>query len=260
MSELVRTVRDGEIEKIFLNRPKAYNAFNYELIEGLYHHLITIAKDDDIRGIVIAGEGKAFCSGGDLKWVYEFPTGPEAAFHKLASCYHQAILEIRGMEKPVVAAINGIAAGGGFSLALSCDFRVMGRSATLKQAYTSSGLSVDGGCSFILPRLVGLARSLEILVFDEPIPSEKALEWGLVTKVTDDDKTLDEAVAMAKEITNSSLNSFALSKRLLNDSFETALESQLEKERMAITQCGAHPDGKEGLLAFSEKRKPNFKR
>ena len=259
MTEFIKTISNGEIEKIFINRPKAYNAFDYDVINELYHHLVKISKDDDVRGVVITGEGKAFCAGGDLKWVHEFPAGPEAAFHKLASCYHQVIVEIRRMEKPVIAAINGIAAGGGFSLALSCDFRVMGRSATLRQAYTSSGLSVDGGCSFILPRLVGLARSFEILVFDKPISSDKALEWGLVTKVTDDDKTTDEAVEMAMEILNGSLNSFISSKKLLNVSFETPLEAQLEKERMGLTKCGGHPDGREGVLAFAEKRKPNFK-
>jgi 2-(1,2-epoxy-1,2-dihydrophenyl)acetyl-CoA isomerase len=259
MTEFIKTIRDGEIEKISFNRPKAYNAFDYEVINELYHNLVKIAKDDDVRGVVITGEGKAFCSGGDLKWVREFPAGPEAAFHKLASCYHQVIVEIRRMEKPVIAAIGGIAAGGGFSLALSCDFRVMARSAILRQAYTSSGLSVDGGCSFILPRLVGLARSFEILVFDKPISSEKALEWGLVTKVTDDDKTLDDSVEMAREINKGSLNSFIHSKRLLNDSFETALEAQLEKERTALAKCGGHPDGREGVLAFAEKRSPNFK-
>jgi 2-(1,2-epoxy-1,2-dihydrophenyl)acetyl-CoA isomerase len=260
MTELLKTVRDDKIEKVFINRPKAYNAFDYELIEGLYHHLVKIAKDDDVQGVVITGEGKAFCAGGDLKWVREFPAGPEAAFHKLASCFHQVIIEIRRMGKPVIAAIGGIAAGGGFSLALSCDFRVMGRSATLRQAYTSSGLSVDGGCSFILPRLVGLTRSLEIMAFDKPISPEKALEWGLVTKVADDNKTTDEAVAMTREITGGSLNSFAYSKKLLNESFETPLEAQLEKEREALVKCGGHPDGREGLLAFTEKRRPNFRK
>ena len=217
-----------------------------------------LAVDDNVRGVVISGEGKGFCAGGDIKWVSEFPLGPSAAFHKLAASFHQAILEIRRMSKPVVAAINGIAAGGGFSLALACDFRVMARSATLRQAYTSNGLCIDGGGTFMLPRLVGLARALEIAGFDNPISSEKALAWGLVTKVVDDGHALEEAVNMAHELSNGSLNSFGWSKQLLTDSFNSAFEAQIEHERLGLCSCAEHPDGKEGIKAFVNRRKPNF--
>ncbi len=143
--------------------------------------LISLAVDPDVRGVIVSGKGKAFCAGGDLKWVATSATGSVAAFHELAARFHQAVLEIHRMPKPVIAAINGVAAGGGFSLALACDFRVMAQSATLRQAYTSSGLSIDGGGSFALPRLVGHARALEIMAFDRPIASEQAQSWGLVT-------------------------------------------------------------------------------
>jgi 2-(1,2-epoxy-1,2-dihydrophenyl)acetyl-CoA isomerase len=162
------------------------------------------------------------------------------------------------MEKPVVAAINGIAAGGGFSLALACDFRVLGQSATLRQAYTSSGLSIDGGGSFALPRLVGLARALEIMAFDKPIPSEQALEWGLVTKVVPDEEVHSAALAMLEELTRTALYSFAWSKKLMTDSWNHSLETQLELERQGISDCAAHPNGQEGIKAFVEKRKPSF--
>jgi 2-(1,2-epoxy-1,2-dihydrophenyl)acetyl-CoA isomerase len=162
------------------------------------------------------------------------------------------------MEKPVVAAINGIAAGGGFSLALACDFRVLGQSAVLRQAYTSSGLSMDGGGSFALPRLVGPARAMEIMAFDEPISAGRALEWGLVTRVVPDDQVLSAAQAMLRQTTAASLHSFAWSKRLITDSFTNRLETQLELERTGISDCAAHPDGQEGIRAFVEKRKPSF--
>jgi len=162
------------------------------------------------------------------------------------------------MEKPVVAAINGIAAGGGFSLALACDFRVMAQSATLRQAYTSSGLSIDGGGSFALPRLIGLARAMEIMAFDNPISSTQALEWGLVTKVVPDDEVLSEAHAMLHTLTQGALHSFAWSKKLMTDSFNNTLETQLGLERQGISDCAAHPNGQEGIRAFVEKRKPSF--
>lgn len=259
MAELVKVRKEDDIAVVLLNRPEKFNAFHLELIEQLANYLISLAANDKVRGVVITGEGKAFCAGGDLKWALDYENGPPAAFHELAARFHQAILEIRRMKKPVIAAIKGVAAGGGFSLALACDFRVMDRSATLRQAYSSAGLSVDGGGTFTLPRLVGLARALEIVAFDKPISSEQALEWGLTTKVVEDGQALEEALKMAKEISEGSLNSFGLSKQLLNDSFNTPLETQLEREREIISSCGAHPDGMEGMQAFAEKRKPVFK-
>jgi 2-(1,2-epoxy-1,2-dihydrophenyl)acetyl-CoA isomerase len=164
------------------------------------------------------------------------------------------------MAKPVVAAVNGVAAGGGFSLALACDFRVMAESAVLRQAYSSSGLSIDGGGTFTLPRLVGCARALEIVAFDAPIPAQQAAAWGLATKVVADGAAVDEAVALAERVAAGSLHSYGRSKRLLGDAFGTPLEAHLEREREALAACGAHADGQEGLRAFVEKRKPEFAR
>ncbi len=211
-----------------------------------------------VRGVVISGAGSAFCAGGDLKFIRNYPGGVYAAFRTMAAHFHRAILEIRRMEKPVAAAVNGVAAGGGFSLALACDFRVMAGSATLVQAYTSRGLSIDGGGTWTLPRIVGAARALEIAAFDEPIGAERALAWGLVTKVVADDRALAEARTLVERVAAGSRSSFAWSKRLINDSFDTALEAQLEREREGIALCGSSPDGREGLSSFIEKRKPLF--
>jgi 2-(1,2-epoxy-1,2-dihydrophenyl)acetyl-CoA isomerase len=241
-----------------INRPESFNAFDLDMIELFAKYLINLAMDDSVSVLVISGEGKAFCSGGDLKWALSFPNGPAVAFHELAARYHQAILEILRMRKPVVAAVNGIAAGGGFSLALACDFRVMAQSATLRQGYTSNGLCIDGGGTFTLPRLVGLARAMEIVAFDKPISSEQALAWGLVTKVVEDGRVMEEAWKMARELANGSLHSFGMCKQLLIDSFHTPFESHIERERLGLSSCAAHPDGQEGLKAFSEKRKPIF--
>jgi 2-(1,2-epoxy-1,2-dihydrophenyl)acetyl-CoA isomerase len=259
MSDFIAMTQDDGIARLILNRPAVFNAFDHDMIEDFARHVVMLAVDDNVRGVVISGEGKGFCVGGDLKWISEFPLGPSVAFHKLSASFHQAILEIRRMPKPVIAAINGIAAGGGFSLALACDFRVVARSAILRQAYTSNGLCIDGGGTFMLPRIVGLARALEIAGFDAPISSEQALTWGLVTRVVDDGRALEEAVNMAHELSNSSVNAFGWSKQLLTDSFNTAFEAHIERERLGLCSCAEHPDGKEGIQAFVDKRKPTFR-
>ena len=260
MADTVRLEKDGEIAAVLLNRPKAFNAFDLDMLELLAERLISLAMDDTVSAVVISGEGKAFCAGGDLKWALGFPGGLAAAFHELAARFHQAILEIRRMRKPTIAAVNGIAAGGGFSLAAACDFRVMAQSAAFRQAYTSAGLCIDGGGTFTLPRLVGAARAMEIIAFDKPISSEQALAWGLATKVVEDGRALEEALSMARELTEISLHSFGWCKELITDSFDTAFETQIERERRALSFCAAHPDGQEGLTAFAEKRKPAFNR
>jgi 2-(1,2-epoxy-1,2-dihydrophenyl)acetyl-CoA isomerase len=260
MTESIKLTRDADIAWVMLNRPRAFNAFDLDMAEQFAGHLITLAADAEVRAVVISGEGKAFCAGGDLKYFLAHPPGVAAAFHEVAGRFHQAVLEIRRMPKPVIAAVNGVAAGGGFSLALACDFRVMGASAVLKQAYTSAGLSLDGGGSFTLPRMVGLARALEIAAFDRPISAEQALAWGLATKIAQDAQVLEEAMNLARELAGISLNSFGWVKRLLTDSFDTAFETHLERERCGLATCAAHPDGQEGLKAFVEKRKPAFRR
>jgi len=258
MDDPILTQQHGNILEITLNRPDVYNALNLDMMKMLGGTLSSAAAEKSIKAILLTGKGKAFCSGGDLKWISQQTEDAASVFYRLAPQFHLSITEIRRMEKPVVAAINGIAAGGGFSLALACDFRVMGQSAILRQAYTSSGLSIDGGGSFALPRLVGLARAMEIMAFDNPISSAQALEWGLVSKVVPDDEVHSEALAMLNNLTKTALHSFAWSKKLMNDSLNNTLETQLELERQGISDCAAHPDGQEGIQAFVEKRRPSF--
>lgn len=258
MNALIEIKRHNNIVEVALNRPETYNAFNLAMITELAQCLTQLATDSSAKGIFITGRGKAFCAGGDLKWAVDFSEKAGTSFHTLASQLHVAIVEIRRMKKPVVAAINGTAAGGGFSLALACDFRIMEKSAVLKQAYTSNGLCIDGGGTFTLPRIVGLARSLEIAAFDNPISSTQALAWGLATNVVDDGTAQKEAIAMLNQLAQGSLNSFGWSKKLLTDSFGNSFESHLELERGVLSDCADHSDGKEGLKAFIEKRKPIF--
>lgn len=258
MNDVILTRQHENILEVALNRPDAYNALNLDMMKGLSEALSFAAKESTVQGVLITGKGKAFCSGGDLKWISQQKEEAGLVLYQLAPEFHRSIIEIRRMDKPVVAAINGIAAGGGFSLALACDFRVIAESALMRQAYTSSGLSIDGGGSFALPRMVGLARAMEIMAFDQPISAAQALQWGLVTQLVPDGQSFDAALEMLKSLTQRSLHSFAWSKRLMVDSWDHDLETVLELERQGISECAAHPDGQEGIKAFVEKRKPSF--
>ena len=260
MDEQVKLEIRSGIGVITLNRAEAFNAFHASMIGNLAEKLIGLSRNADVVGVVLTGAGKAFCAGGDLKWLSASGMSHGATFHALAAAYHQAIVEIRRMPKPVVAAVNGLAAGGGFSMALACDFRVMNKSAIFRQAYTSNGLSVDGGGTFTLPRLVGSAKAMEILAFDRPISAEQALTWGLVTEVVENGQAVNRALDMVQEITKLPLSSFLASKKLLTDSFHTPFEHQLEKEREFLAWCADHPNGQEGIKAFLEKRSPVYNR
>ncbi|MBN2123120.1 MAG: enoyl-CoA hydratase/isomerase family protein [Deltaproteobacteria bacterium] len=254
---LVETT-DG-IARLTLNRPEAFNAFDLETMDPFGASLLSLAKDPGVAGVVITGAGRAFSAGGDLRWLSGHGKGPAEAFPTLAASFHKAVLEIRSMPKPVVAAVNGLAAGGGFSLALACDFRVMAASAVLRQGYTTNGLSPDGGCTYTLPRLTGIPRAVEILTFDPPISAEKALSWGLVNEVVEEGKVIARAVEMIERIRQGSLTSFAAIKTLINEAFQGPLERVLERERELLACCADHPNGREGVAAFLEKRKPVYR-
>jgi len=260
MEPPVRFEINAGIAGMILNRPKAYNSFDLEMIRSISDNLSKVAKNRHVEAVTITGMGKAFCAGGDLRWVSEHANGYGAALHDLAGSFHQAILEIGQMGKPVVAAINGMAAGGGFSLALACDFRIIEKSAVLKQGYTSNGLSIDGGGTFTLPRLTGLAKALEIISFDDPISAEQALEWGLVTEIAEDGQAVEKSVELINRIRRAPISSFGAVKRLIRTSFNTAFESQLEKERELLSLCGDTSDGREGIQAFLERRAPSYRK
>lgn len=258
MNKTIEVTLSQNIAEVVLNKPESYNAFDQPMMSELAKQLIQLSTDTSVKGLIITGRGKAFCAGGDLAWVAGYSDNYQNSFHTLAAQYHAAILEIRRMNKPVIAAINGIAAGGGFSLALACDFRVMEKSAVMKQAYTSNGLCIDGGGTYSLPRMIGIARTLELAAFDNAIPAEKAREWGLVTRVVDDGTSLESARELLSEITRKSIHAFGVVKNLVNDSFHHSFERVLEKERDGLGRCGKHREGVEGIQAFLEKRKPDF--
>jgi 2-(1,2-epoxy-1,2-dihydrophenyl)acetyl-CoA isomerase len=255
---LIETEIVDNIAVVTINRQAEYNSFDDHTLKAFADTMISLALNSDVKAVIITGKGKSFSGGGDLKTAAGSKGGVASTFYNIAHFLHLGILEIRKMPKPVIAAINGTAAGGGFSLALACDFRFIATSSKMKQAYTSNGLSIDGGGSFTLPKLVGHAKAIEIAFLDEIITPEKALEIGLVNSVVPDDKLLDFAINFAKKYKNVSLNSFGVTKKLFNESFSNSLEKQLELEREWIAISAQSEDGKEGVKAFLEKRKPNY--
>jgi len=257
--QLVLLEKRGPVAVVTLNRPHRYNAFDEVTLEVMAKRFVSVSRDPAIRAMVLTGTGNAFCTGGDLKSVTR--PGNETAgdrFYAYASVFHQCVEELRTMPKPVIGAINGPAAGGGLSLVLACDLRVMARSAFLQQSYTSNGLSIDGGGTFSLPRLVGLARALEIALLDERIGSERALELGLVTRLAEDSKVVEDSLDLARRLASGPTETFSRVKRLLVESFDTPLERQLEKERQHLAESADSAVGREGLAAFVEKRSPRF--
>lgn len=257
--DLVLSFADGPVTTLVLNRPQVLNAFDEATVMRLRERLVAVARDPLVRAVVLTGAGRAFCAGGDLQAALRAsPERPGDSFYSLAAVFHQCIVEIRTMGKPVIAALNGPAAGGGFSMALACDLRIMSDVAFLQQAYTSNGLTIDGGGSFMLPRLVGAARALEMAFLDERLGAERALALGLVHRVVPAARLAEEAQALAAQLARRPTEVLGRVKGLINQAFDRPLEAQLEDERRQIAAAADSPEGREGLAAFVEKRAPDF--
>ena len=257
-TSIFSAVQDG-VMQITLNRPTVLNALDLDMVETLQRLLMAARTDKTIRAIVNTGQGRAFCAGGDLKFAVEAnPDSPGNSFLALTAVLHICIEEIRMMSKPVIAAINGPAAGAGLFLALACDLRMMANTAYLKQSNTSYGLSLPAGGTFTLPRLVGVGRALEIVMLDEPIPAKKADELGLVNRVVSGDRLLSEAQTLATQVAQMPLDVLGRVKQLMNESFYSTLSEQLAAERQAIAISANSLEGREGLSAFRQKRCPVF--
>ncbi|GAA0465802.1 enoyl-CoA hydratase/isomerase family protein [Alkalibacillus silvisoli] len=242
------------VATIKLNRPSAYNAFtegmNYEVTRALKQ----ANKDPNVRCIVFTGEGKAFCSGQDLQGVDESTN--HATF--LRNRYHPMLKAIKETPKPVVAAVNGTAAGAGMSLALACDFRLVHSNVKFVSAFMSIGLIPDSGFIYNLPRLVGYAKAMEIAVLGKPITGKEAFELGLATEVVDFEEWNEKVDAFTSQLANMPTKAIALVKRYMMDSMHSPYEDMLDKEAQAQRIAGLSNDHQEGMQAFKEKRQPNF--
>ena len=256
MTQVVEYKACDGIAYITLNRPNNMNSLNLDLGNQLSAAL-TKCFDPAIRVVVITGEGKAFCAGGDLGYMQSAPTFSQA-LDELTIGLNRAVTDIRLLPKPVIAAVNGVAAGAGMSIALACDLRIASDKAKFKQAYTTSALVPDGGWTLWVPRILGLAKATELLLWDEIIPADKALEFGLVNKVVAADELQATVDAEAKRLTGFPTKAFAEAKALLNSSMLHGFETQLEQERQGMIRAGATEDVAEGVSAFFAKRSPNF--
>ncbi len=250
----------GSVATITLNRPDKLNAFTAKMHEELRAALAVVQKDDALRALVVTGAGRGFCAGQDLQEVT--PASPDASRdlgQKLERNYNRLIRTLRALPKPIIAAINGVAAGAGANTALACDIVLAARSASFIQAFARIGLVPDSGGSFALPRRIGMARAAGLLMTGEAISAEQAESWGLIWKCVDDDKLAAEAQALAARLADGPTLALGLIKRLLNASGTNTLDQQLDLERDFQRLAGMSEDYREGVTAFREKRKAAFK-
>jgi len=252
--------RRGAVATIELNRPDAMNAWNREFGEELRTVVERTAADPDVRAVVITGAGRAFSAGADLKdpGFNLTPEGHADVRQALTDRYHPIITGIREMPKPVIAAVNGAAAGIGCSLALACDLVIAAESAFFMLAFVNIGLVPDGGSSLLIPARVGFARAAEMAMLGERVPAPKALEWGLINRVVADDALRAEVDQLADKLANGPTRSYAGSKRQLNAWLYSRMHEQLELEASIQQEMAASGDFTEGVTAFIEKRPPKF--
>jgi enoyl-CoA hydratase/carnithine racemase len=252
----------GEIGTLTLKRPDSLNAMSPELIGELVLAAGWLADRAPLRGLIVTGAGRAFSSGGDVNWFKKGVDEPEfdlpADVRRGAEVLHQAIVDFRRIPYPVIAAVNGVAAGAGFSLALMCDLRIASTEAAFVCAYGRIGASPDGGMTYFLPRIVGPARALELLLNDPALDATGALEMGLVSKVVPADELMSEARAKAEKLAAKAPHYVRMAKLLVGQSLENSLTDHLQLERHGIADSMATEDLREGVTAFFEGREASF--
>jgi 2-(1,2-epoxy-1,2-dihydrophenyl)acetyl-CoA isomerase len=248
---------DEGVLTLTLNRPSVFNSFNREMALQLQTELDRCATDDLIRAIVITGEGKAFCAGQDLTEATD-PDGPELQ-QIVADHYNPIILKIRTLEKPVIAAVNGVAAGAGANIALACDIVIAKESASFIQAFSKIGLIPDSGGTFMLPRLIGIQKAMALMLTADKVSAQDAERMNMIYKAVAEDNFNEMIDDFAKKMAQMPTKGLGLTKRALNASLDNSLENQLKLEEILQTEAGKSHDFQEGVAAFLEKRNPIFK-
>jgi 2-(1,2-epoxy-1,2-dihydrophenyl)acetyl-CoA isomerase len=257
--ETVNLYRRGPGAKVELNRPERLNAWNNQFAHDLLAAIKEVAENPEIRAVTITGAGRAFSSGADLKESSEpLEGGGEDVYQRLTQRYHPLITGIRLMPKPVVAAVNGPAAGIGLSLALACDLVVAAESAFFQLAFVNIGLVPDGGSSLFVPARVGFTRAAELAMLGERLDAQTALHWGLINRVWPDDEFAGQAEALLDRLASGATRSYAGTKRQLNRWVYEQMDAQLEFEAGIQRDLAASGDFAEGVAAFAAKRPPRF--
>jgi 2-(1,2-epoxy-1,2-dihydrophenyl)acetyl-CoA isomerase len=250
----IEVSRDGAVLTLTLNRPDVLNAFNASMHRALAAGLKE-ARDPSVRAVVVTGAGRGFCVGQDLT---EFREAPGDIGERLRAGYHPNILAIRALEKPVIAAVNGPAAGAGLSLACACDLRVAAEGASFVPAFIGIGLVPDSGGSWHIERLLGYARAFEWMASNRKLSAGEALEWGLVSEVVADDAFRERVAAVAADWAERPTAGVGMTKRLFDGARNRTLEEQLEREAQLQSAATRTEDFREGVNAFLEKRAPRF--
>jgi 2-(1,2-epoxy-1,2-dihydrophenyl)acetyl-CoA isomerase len=253
--EIIKSLNNGVCE-LRLNRPEVFNSFNKNMALAFQDALDECEKNDEVRVILITGEGKAFCAGQDLSEAID-PDGPELS-HIVEKHYNPIIERIRNIEKPIVAAVNGVAAGAGANIALACDITIAKKSASFIQAFSKIGLIPDSGGTFFLPRIIGFQKAMALMMTGDKISAEEAERMNMIYKVVEDDLFESEVSTFVQKLALMPTKGLGLTKKAVNQSFDNNLTQQLEVEKDLQTEAGDTYDFKEGVNAFVEKRKPIF--
>jgi len=260
--DLLMDVKDG-IATLTLNRPEARNALSMEMRTALYDRLVEIEADDSIRCVVITGAGEHFQAGGDVKSFNEYtklpPEERSQNFERRIHTLHPTIFTLTRMKKPVIASVRGAAAGFGLSLMMACDMVIASDDAFVTLAYIGIGTTPDGSGTYMLPRIVGLKKAMEIAMLGDRIGAAEAKDLGLINYVVPAADLAAETDKLAKRLANGPTVAIGMTKRLLNASLNNGLEAQLSLEAQSFATCAASDDWVEGVTAFKEKRRPEFK-
>jgi 2-(1,2-epoxy-1,2-dihydrophenyl)acetyl-CoA isomerase len=241
-----------------LARPDAANTMNLEFGREFLAAAFAIQAAPNVRAVLLTGQGKNFCFGGDLKGMVASGADVRAYLSELTTNLHAGMALLARLDAPVIAAVNGTAAGAGLGLVLAADLAIAARSAKFAPAYTGVGLTPDAGCTFLLPRAVGYKRAMELLLTNRVLDAQQALDWGLVNQVVEDDSLTETAAALAARLAAGPAGAFGAVKRLLAEA-EPGFEAQLARESRSIASRGMTAEGREGIAAFLEKRAPRFR-
>jgi len=254
---LIQQERQNSLLILRLNRPEVFNSFNREMALELQDMLTSANNDSSVRAILLTGNGKAFCAGQDLQEVMD-PNGPELP--KIVSEHYNPIIKlIRNTQKPIIAAVNGVAAGAGANIALACDIVLSSSNASFIQAFSKIGLIPDSAGTYFLPRLVGWQKASALAMTGDKVSAEEAERMGMIYKVYDAESFEEQALNFAEKMSEMPTKGLWLTKKLMNESFQNDLNQQLEREGDLQTEAGQTYDYNEGVQAFLEKRKANFK-